>query len=104
RIMVSLLLRIIYFIIFHLFLIQFTVPISSLSLKTFTHKNPNFDSEISLFGDAKINSDSSHVQLMCPLASSSGLIMLKNPRQVSRPKTHNTDVVFHGVLILDVTR
>ncbi|CAK7325788.1 unnamed protein product [Dovyalis caffra] len=54
-------------------------PISTLSVVTLTSKNPNFDPQITLLGDAKLSSDGSHVQLTSSFPSSSGFLVYKNP-------------------------
>ncbi|XP_061976765.1 L-type lectin-domain containing receptor kinase S.4-like [Populus nigra] len=54
-------------------------PISTFSLVTLTSKNPNFDPQIALLGDAKVSNDGSHVLLTSPFPSSSGLLMYKHP-------------------------
>ncbi|KDP44843.1 hypothetical protein JCGZ_01343 [Jatropha curcas] len=64
------------FLIFYLLTLY---PISSQSLVTLITGNPNFDPQIVLLGDATISDDGSRVQLTSPNASSSGLLLHKNP-------------------------
>ncbi|KAJ4719914.1 L-type lectin-domain containing receptor kinase VIII.1-like [Melia azedarach] len=80
------------------FLTLIAIPISSLALQTLTN-NPSFDPETALLGDAKIVNDSSHVQLVTPLASSSGLLIHRKPFKFvdpdrSKTKSFATDFSF----------
>ncbi|XP_044509116.1 L-type lectin-domain containing receptor kinase S.4-like [Mangifera indica] len=52
--------------------------VSSFSFKSFV-KDPNFNSNISLYGDAKVVNDESSVQLTNSVSSSAGRIMYKKP-------------------------
>ncbi|KAJ0101526.1 hypothetical protein Patl1_06515 [Pistacia atlantica] len=67
------------------FLTLTAVPIASMSLQTLTN-NPHFDRETTLLGDAQIVEDKSHVQLVNPVASSSGILIHSKPFKFLDPK------------------
>ncbi|KAF2319003.1 hypothetical protein P3X46_025665 [Hevea brasiliensis] len=64
------------YLIFHLLTLY---PISGYSFVTLITSNPKFDPQIVLLGDARISDDGSRVQLTNPRASSSGLLLCKDP-------------------------
>ncbi|KAK9283455.1 hypothetical protein L1049_011699 [Liquidambar formosana] len=89
------------------FLIVFLItlipkPISTFSFEAFhnnNNNNPNFDSEISLFGDAKVVNGDSSIKLTDPSTSSSGLVMYRKPfkflqRNRRNPTSFSTDFSF----------
>ncbi|XP_044480188.1 L-type lectin-domain containing receptor kinase VIII.1-like [Mangifera indica] len=61
------------------------VPISSITLQTLSN-NPHFDRGTALLGDAQVVKDKSHVQLVNPRASSSGLLIRTEPFKFLDPK------------------
>ena len=62
---------------------------SQIQNQTLTN-SPNFDPEIALLGDAKFVADHSHVQLLTPLPSSSGLLLYNNPFKFLHPTRSKT--------------
>lgn len=73
-------------------------PISSSSLKSLNN-NPNFDSEIALFGDAEPVDAGSYVNITRPSVSSSGLLLRQKPfkfldANLSSPTSFSTEFTF----------
>ncbi|XP_038885984.1 uncharacterized protein LOC120076289 [Benincasa hispida] len=84
-------------ILFSIFLFQFLRPISSFTFP----KQPNFDPQISLIGDAAfVDSDgdaqggASFVKLTRPVASSFGLLLFNKPLKIHDSTSFNTQFTF----------
>ncbi|XP_059628049.1 L-type lectin-domain containing receptor kinase VIII.2-like [Cornus florida] len=91
-----------YFIPSHALIFSFLTlisgPIFSFSFPALQN-NPNFDSNIALFGDAEIVDGGSSVKLTRPLASSFGLVTYNKPfkflePQTTSPTSFSTDFTF----------
>ncbi|XP_002530403.2 lectin-like protein LEC [Ricinus communis] len=83
-------------LIFHLLTLY---PIYTLSLETLITSNRNFDPQTVLLGNATISGNGSSVQLTTPNASSSGLLLYKNPFRLhsstpSKPMSFSTEFEF----------
>ncbi|KAF5738480.1 L-type lectin-domain containing receptor kinase S.4-like [Tripterygium wilfordii] len=84
------------FVIFFFLLILIASPIPSLALQILTTNNRNFDTQISLLGDAENVGDGSqsYVQLTRSMPSSSGLIFYKEPFHLTKTTSFSTDFSF----------
>ncbi|KAF7816370.1 L-type lectin-domain containing receptor kinase VIII.1-like [Senna tora] len=79
--------------IFCLFLTLFPT-LSSSSPTPSLYPNPNFDPQIDLFSDAHAVDSGAHVKLTCPLPSSSGLLLRRNPISLTNPTSFSTEFSF----------
>ncbi|KAL5568941.1 hypothetical protein UlMin_025516 [Ulmus minor] len=105
----------------HFFILLFSsitlisIPISSSEPQQLTNP-PNFDSEISLFGDAELVDNGSSVKLTRPSVSSSGLLLRRKPFRflglnLRNPTSFSTEFTFsispgdgHGLAFVLVPR